>query len=356
MSAKMTTWTVQREGARIDVKAGALAVYVDDKLVQQQRCEQLKLVHVFGPVEISAKARGLMFRHQLEVMCFDRGGRYLGQLIGPERATAPRRLAQYKALLDEPTRLRLAREVVSAKLHNQRILLMRQHRRQAHEESARAITGLRQLMGRLGQLERVEQLMGCEGHGSALYYRGLARGILNADFSFERRTRRPPEDAFNACLSFGYTLLLGRVESACRLAGLDPQLGALHEAQAGKPSLALDLMEPWRPLIDQLVMRMVNRRQLSAQDFERPPRPEAWERSQQQREEDQEDAWERAVYLAASGRAVFIPEMYGLWRGVQREDERGQQRKLEDILAHQVLATGMSFEEGSPRLHTWLWR
>lgn len=109
MSAKMTTWTVQREGARIDVKAGALAVYVDDKLVQQQRCEQLKLVHVFGPVEISAKARGLMFRHQLEVMCFDRGGKYLGQLIGPERATAPRRLAQYKALLDAPTRLKLAR-------------------------------------------------------------------------------------------------------------------------------------------------------------------------------------------------------------------------------------------------------
>lgn len=216
-------------------------------------------------------------------------------------------------------------------------------------------------MGRLGQLERVDQLMGCEGHGSALYYRGLARGILNADFSFERRTRRPPEDAFNACLSFGYTLLLGRVESACRLAGVDPQLGALHEAQDGKPSLALDLMEPWRPLIDQLVVRMVNKRQLGAQDFERPPRPEAWERSQQRaREEEEEpasdDAWERAVYLAASGRAVFIPEVYGLWRARQREEERGQQRTLEDILARQVLATGMSFEEGSPQLHTWLWR
>jgi CRISPR/Cas system-associated endonuclease Cas1 len=114
----------------------------------------------------------------------------------------------------------------------------------------------------------VDTLRGFEGQGAALYFGQFGKLIRNAEFQFTTRSRRPPKDAVNALLSFGYAVLGSLAESDIYRCGLDPMLGFLHQPAYGRPSLMLDLLEEFRPLIDTLVLRVINRRQLSAKDFD----------------------------------------------------------------------------------------
>ena len=107
-------------------------------------------------------------------------------------------------------------------------------------------------------------MRGAEGAGSAGYFSGFGAAIVNPDFAFTGRNRRPPRDPVNACLSFGYALLTAMVTNIAERVGLDPMVGALHDLDYGRPSLALDLIEEWRPvLVDSVVLRLVNRRQIT---------------------------------------------------------------------------------------------
>ena len=112
-------------------------------------------------------------------------------------------------------------------------------------------------------------LLGCEGAGSAAYFHVFDR-LIKCDWEhgFSKRARRPPTDPVNAMLSYGYTILTGQVASALAAVGFDPYIGYLHSSRYGKPALALDLMEEFRPLIvDSVVLNLLNNRQLEAKDF-----------------------------------------------------------------------------------------
>ncbi|HQU47460.1 MAG TPA: CRISPR-associated endonuclease Cas1, partial [Pirellulales bacterium] len=115
----------------------------------------------------------------------------------------------------------------------------------------------------------LDRLRGLEGQGAALYFSQFGKLLRVPQFDFTHRNRRPPRDPVNACLSFGYAVLGSLVESQAQRCGLDPTLGFLHQAAYGRPSLALDVLEEFRPLVDGLVLRLLNRRQLGPNDFER---------------------------------------------------------------------------------------
>ena len=177
------------------------------------------------------------------------------------------RQKQFKRYEDDPFRLRVAQAVVEGKLRNMRTLLMRLARRRKVDVGAVAHR-LRRSIQQVGQATNAESLRGIEGAGTAAYF-GALGSFFPEEFAFKGRNRRPPKDPANALLSFGYALLGNSVEGAIYTAGLDPYLGFLHVVDYGRPSLALDLMEEFRPvLVDALVLDLVNHNRVQSEDFE----------------------------------------------------------------------------------------
>jgi CRISPR-associated endonuclease Cas1 len=175
-------------------------------------------------------------------------------------------------LLDEGRRLAFARAFVSAKIQNQRTFLRRNAKSPVPDSLAGALSEMKELSGRVPSGKSAEELMGLEGRAAALYFKhwGALVGdeALAAVFSPRDRNRRPPKDPINALLSFGYALLAKEASVALLSEGLDPFWGFLHRPRHGKPSLALDLMEEFRPLIvDSAVLTAVNTRMVGAGDF-----------------------------------------------------------------------------------------
>ncbi len=151
------------------------------------------------------------------------------------------------------------------------MLLRRQNRELGSEAVAGAIHQLRRLSQKAAQAETVEALMGLEGSAAAAYFGCFPHLLRVPDLPFAGRSRLPPQDPVNVLLSLGYTLLANALHTQVQVAGLDPYLGALHRPDYGRPSLVLDLMEEFRPvLVDALVLQVVNKRIIRPTDFFRP--------------------------------------------------------------------------------------
>ena len=165
--------------------------------------------------------------------------------------------------------LKTAKSIVKGKLSNLRTVLMRLNRQRENLELDNQILALRNLIPKVDEAGSLDTLRGYEGKGSAIYFEGFSKGFLAEDLEFPGRVRRPPTDPINALLSLGYTLLLNQVIAAVSLVGFDPYFGSLHSVDYGRPSLALDLMEEWRPIIvDTLVLSVFNLKALTPSDFE----------------------------------------------------------------------------------------
>lgn len=201
-----------------------------------------------------------------------RNGRFLGRVSGPQTGNPLLRLAQFRAYEHPERRIGLARAIVAGKLHNYRQLLLRS----ARDATNGRQTGLRDVAKRhataladLGKATTLPEVLGIEGHAARDYFRGLA---LLTPGAMAGRTRRPPLDPVNCLLSFGYGMLRVAVHGALEQVGLDPYLGYLHGIRSGKPALALDLMEEFRPLlVDRLVLTLINRDQLKGNHTETLP-------------------------------------------------------------------------------------
>lgn len=344
----MALLAIHEQSARLRVRSGVLTVETDEgeaaTVLRKIPLHDIDEVQLYGNVELTGAARSLLLRRGLDVVFLSRTGRYLGRLLSRESRIGERRACQYSCLADASYARTLAQAVVDGKLRCQRAFLLRLRRERKDAGLSGAIGALRELLRQLPDASSLDEVRGIEGYGAAMYFRGLGRSISHPEFSFESRTRRPPRDPFNACLSFGYTLLLTKVESAVRVVGLDPYLGALHAAGRGKPSAALDLMEEFRTPIDRLVMRLVQRRQLHPDDFEEP-----------HLDEDLSEPWEEAepaqdvrpaVYLAKTGREIFLRELGRLWRTRYLVDDA--RFPLHAIIVRQVQQLARCFETGDP--------
>lgn len=193
-------------------------------------------------------------------------GRWIGELSGVASNNAARRIAQYAwAVQGDAGARRFAAPLVSAKIANQRHVLRRLANRYG-TVCARPLAQLKALRGMLSQAESVERIRGIEGLAAAEYFRALGSFFPEA-MPFIERSRRPPKNGANALLSFSYVIVLSEVEFAIRLHGLDPAIGFLHSLEPGRASLALDLLEPFRPLVDAFVLSLLNRKIFTGKDF-----------------------------------------------------------------------------------------
>ena len=205
-------------------------------------------------------------------------GKFLVSSHGPQSGNVLLRRAQYRASDHEPATLAIARNIISAKLANTRTLLRRAARDHGEKDPA-AATQLIQAADFLTHRLQIVQgsispdsLRGTEGECAATYFSVFNHLITlppGHSFTLNGRNRRPPLDPLNALLSFLYTLLSHDCRSALESTGLDPQVGFLHRERPGRPSLALDLMEEFRPaLADRAALTLINRQQITADDFE----------------------------------------------------------------------------------------
>ncbi|MDI9631254.1 MAG: CRISPR-associated endonuclease Cas1 [Acidobacteriota bacterium] len=329
------------QGLRVTRRGGLLRVERSGEAIAHARLEELDEILAFGDVQLDSGALLACLERGVDVQVLTARGEWRGRWAGRPGPRVALRLAQFARLSDAAEALRLARAVVAGKLANQRTLLLRVQRSRQSERVARAIAELRLRAGDAAQAASLEALRGVEGLAAAAYFAGLAASLLRPDLPMHGRSRRPPRDAPNAVLSFGYTLLLARVESAVLQAGLDPYLGALHAARRGQPSLALDLMEEFRPvLVDALLLRLMNRRELAPEDFAPAAPAEDPGVSPLDDIEDEADESEETrppgVWLSESGRRIF----FRAWgrRLHESHDYPPQERALafEEIIRQQV--------------------
>ena len=195
-------------------------------------------------------------------------GKFRGRLVSGEGKNVELRRAQFAHLDDEPFLLDLAQRFVRGKVQNSRSVMRRQQRDLQDPDLESALIRMRHVVSRLDSTQTLDELRGWEGTAAAMWFACFPKMVKVDGFPFGGRTRRPPKDALNALLSFGYTMLEGTVTTAAQTVGLDIFVGHLHSVANGKPSLVLDLMEEFRPvLVDATVLRAVNRRQITPADF-----------------------------------------------------------------------------------------
>lgn len=217
---------------------------------------------------------GLCGRKGVAISFLSSSGRFLARLQGPVSGNVLLRTRQYKCGEDLSLAVEAARPMVAAKIFNCRASLqraVRDHYDQAvPEQLERSITRMASYLREVKEESDLERLRGLEGYASRLYFQAFNHLIVaqREGFVFCSRNRRPPLDRVNALLSFVYTLLLHDVISALESVGLDPAVGFLHRVRPGRPSLALDLMEEFRPsFADRLVLSLINLKQILPADF-----------------------------------------------------------------------------------------
>ncbi|QKD83384.1 CRISPR-associated endonuclease Cas1 [Thermoleptolyngbya sichuanensis A183] len=226
---------------------------------------------VLGNVQISTSALSECLEHQIPVVFMSRAGDYKGHLWSSEFCDLPTEAAQFGRRHDPGFQVKMAQQILHGKLTNSRHLLLRLNRKRKVDGLRAKIHRIDQHIAALPKTVDLDVMRGHEGASARLYFTALGQLITNPGFSLTERNRRPPKDPVNSLLSFGYTLLFNNVLSLILAEGLNPYLGNLHRSDRKEPHLAFDLMEEWRsPIVDSLVMVLINKKILRPTDFTFP--------------------------------------------------------------------------------------
>ena len=263
----MATLYLNEQQAVVKKRDQYLIVQYPDKRKVEVPLINVSQVVVSGDVTLTTPALHTLLEHGIEVCFLSFYGQFRGRLSPPVAKNAFLRRDQYRVHTNLPVALQAAQACVTGKLENMRTMLLRANRTLQDDEVTKATVMLRNAINQVPGTSTVGSLLGVEGNGSAAYF-GVFRKLLRDPMNFVRRRRRPPTDPINAMLSLGYTLLAHQVAGAIQVVGLDPYVGFLHQPRHGRPVLALDLMEEFRPiLVDSVVLNIVNHRILSMKDF-----------------------------------------------------------------------------------------
>lgn len=269
---------VNTPGLRISKSSLVLHMQDKDKVIQEVRIKDICQLNIMGNIQISTQAVQALCEQEVPIAYFSMGGWFYGVTNGLGVKNIYLRREQFR-LADVPSFcLRLARALVAGKIRNQRTMLQRNH----VEPSSASLSMMKCMQDDAERADSLEQLLGIEGNAARVYFQNFAgmikledqaaRSRANPDFGFdfESRNRRPPRDPVNALLSLAYSMLSKDLTIVCHTVGFDPYLGVYHQPRYGRAALALDLMEPFRPLIaDSAVLSAINTRMVTSRDFVR---------------------------------------------------------------------------------------
>lgn len=259
---------VQTQGAMVGRADRCLVVRKDHEEIAKARLRDVSQVVLLGNVQISTQALHTLCEADVPVLYFSTGHWFYGMTVGLGPRNSYNRAAQFETARNETRRLAFAAAIVRAKGTNQRTLL----RRNASPRPDADLERMAELCADTEKAQAPDGLLGYEGSLAATYFRNFAVMIKNPDFAgdwgFATRNRRPPLDPVNAMLSFGYALLAKECTAALVGEALDPWWGIYHQPRHGRPGLALDLMEEFRPLVvDSAVLTAINTGMVARRQF-----------------------------------------------------------------------------------------
>jgi len=291
LKTTMPTACINQHDCHIHLKSERLEVHGRNELTQREEVlreiplRDLERLVLAESVQITSAAMAAVLRANIPVNYLAWNGQFLGGFLPATNQHGLARLRQYQRTLDPTFALQMAGRIVTAKIYNQRRVLQRLNAsrgttdnggledgkvggRDAQPNFEATLAWLDAVFASLKQSQTIDELRGYEGASTARYFQAWAT-FLPVAFPFERRSRRPPLNPVNACISFGATLLYTEAVAYLHAHGLDPALGLLHATEDGRWSLALDLVEPFRPvLVEALALDLFSHEILNAKHFE----------------------------------------------------------------------------------------
>jgi CRISP-associated protein Cas1 len=274
MKKHLNTLFVTTQGAYLAKEGETVVVRAEKETLLQLPIHTIGGIVCFGQVACSPFLMGFCAEHDVGISFLSENGRFLAKVQGPVSGNVLLRRQQYRLADDEAHSALITRSVLTGKLANGRAVLqrtLRDHSEKVPSEEIRAASErLKNGLQVLQKENELNVLRGIEGDSARTYFSVFDHLILSQkeDFTFQERNRRPPLDKVNCLLSFVYTLLMHDVRSALECVGLDPAVGFLHRDRPGRPGLALDLMEEFRPFIaDRLVLSLINLTQVQKNGF-----------------------------------------------------------------------------------------
>ncbi len=273
MKKHLNTLFVTTQGAYLAKEGETVVVKVDREARLRLPIHTLGGIVCFGNINISPFLMGFCAERDVAISFLTENGRFLARVQGPVSGNVLLRREQYRRADEEKFSAEVARAVITGKVANGRAVLRRAMRDHAEKVDKAAIEkAVNRMTAALKSLQRhldLETIRGVEGDAAHAYFSVFDQLIVRDKeaFFFRSRNRRPPLDRVNGLLSFLYTLVLHDVRSALECTGLDPAVGYLHRDRPGRPGLALDLMEEFRPMTDRLVLSLINLGQVKASGF-----------------------------------------------------------------------------------------
>ncbi len=256
---------VTEQGARVGIRSGRVLVTKDREELQQLRLIDVSQISLYGNVQVSSQMMRAAFREEIPVCWFSYGGWFQGIAEGlPSKHVDLRRR---QVAIAAQAGLPIAQSMIEGKLRNSRTFL----RRNARSDVKLVLEQLKSLADSVSSSESIESLLGMEGTAARLYFSkfsSMIRDVGLESFDFNGRNRRPPRDPINCLLSYVYSLLTKDLTAVTIAVGFDPYLGVFHRPRFGRPALALDLAEEFRPLVaESVVINVVNNGEIGQRDF-----------------------------------------------------------------------------------------
>lgn len=278
MRELLNTLYVQTQGSVLHLDNDTVKIKVDSETKLRMPLMRLSGIVVFGRVSLTPFLIQRCAEDGRNLVWLNEYGRFKARVTGPTHGNVLLRRSQHLALSDGSSALQIARQCVAGKLQNSRNVLLRgardaqdEHIRQALSEVAEHFAGA---IGETKGCDDLNWLRGIEGEAARAYFGvfGLLLRNVSEEFEMHGRSRRPPRDRVNTLLSFLYALIRAECSAALESVGLDPQVGFLHALRPGRPALALDLMEEFRPFVaDRLTLTLINRKQVQEKHFDELP-------------------------------------------------------------------------------------
>ncbi|MDG2991063.1 CRISPR-associated endonuclease Cas1 [Candidatus Synechococcus calcipolaris G9] len=251
-----TTLYLNRQGCSVSLKQEKIIVKYKGDICQECQLQLIDLILVFGSVQLTTQVIRACLKRGVTISYLSQSGYCYGRLLPISKRKNS--LQTYQNRLTDTQKLTVARQLIHAKLHNSRVILMRQYRRRPQPTIQNAIDHLHLATQRSLNAQDLSELTGIEGAAAHRYFEALGACFQHPDLTFGGRSRRPPGNEINALLSFGYQILWNHLFGLLDTCGFDAHQGCLHQNHHGHPALVSDILEPFRaPIIKKTICEFI---------------------------------------------------------------------------------------------------
>lgn len=279
---------VTENGAKISISENYVKVQYREDQYREIPVETLESISIFSKAQMTTQCTIECLKRGIPVAYYSKVGNYFGRLESTGHIHVERQRKQCE-LYDTMFALKLGKRILQAKIKNQEVVLLR-YARNNNSDLSEEIKMMNISYHKLEDCKSIEQIIGYEGTAAKYYFQGLSK-LVEPEFKFNGRSKRPPRDEFNSMLSLGYAVLMNEIYGKIQSKGLNPYFGFIHRDKEKHPTLASDLMEEWRAvIIDSVVMSLVNGHEIHTDDF-------------------YHDLYEPGYYLTNDGMKIFINKL-----------------------------------------------